>query len=109
MDDSTYRIAELIVRLVVAVVVVYLVPTISRALKNNQTYKIIAESVRAAQQLHWKEDGTVRKSYATAMARELLAKAGIEITDDQLSSLIEAAVNELRIAEGTLYKDKDKK
>lgn len=105
MNQNTYEIVTLIARLIVAVAVTYLIPQISKNLKDKKIADAVQKAVYAAQQTLWKEDGQERKRFAVKLATQTLEKAHIKITEEQLSSLIEAAVQEMHIAKGDYTKE----
>lgn len=76
------------------------IPWVKTKLQSTETSKIVKDAVYAAQQLFWNQDGAARKEYAVKLATEQLNKLGIKIDEKQLSSLIEAAVQELHVARG---------
>ena len=107
MNKNTFEIALLLVRLIVAVMVVYIFPTITKYIKTRQIYTVVDKAVKAAQQLLWAQDGKTRKKFAVNLATELLDKTGITINEGQLSALVEAAVQEMHIARGDYKEFKD--
>lgn len=96
IDDVTFQILKIVVAVCTAVATVYLVPYL-KTLRSDARYKgmidMIAVAVRAAEQTITESgQGAVKKEKVMGFIREWLAKQGIEITDYQLSDLIEAAV-----------------
>lgn len=75
--------------------------------ENKQIDSAVQKAVYAAQQLLWAQDGKSRKKFAVNLATELLEKAGITISEGQLSALVEAAVQEMHIARGDYKELKD--
>lgn len=99
MSDTTFRLIELAVRLVFGVLAVYVVPVVAGAIKQMLAESAVGKAVLAAQQTLWEKSGEERKDFAMKAAREALDALHISMSDDQLSTLIEAAVRELRMAE----------
>ncbi len=99
MSDTTFRLIELAVRLVFGVLAVYVVPVVAGAIKQMLAESAVGKAVLAAQQTLWEKSGEERKDFAMKVAREALDALHISMSDDQLSTLIEAAVRELRMAE----------
>ena len=99
MNETTFRLVELAVRLVFGVLAVYVVPVIAGAIKQMLAESAVGKAVLAAQQTLWEKSGEERKEFAMKVAREALDALHISMSDDQLSTLIEAAVRELRMAE----------
>lgn len=99
MNETTFRLVELAVRLVFGILAVYVVPVVAGAIKQMLAESAVGKAVLAAQQTLWEESGEERKEFAMKVAREALDALHISMSDDQLSTLIEAAVRELRMAE----------
>lgn len=99
MNETTFRLLELAVRLVFGVLAVYVVPVVAGAIKQMLAESAVGKAVLAAQQTLWEKSGEERKEFAMKVAREALDALHISMSDDQLSTLIEAAVRELRMAE----------
>lgn len=95
MSESTFRIVELAVKLLVAVLATYVVPAAARWIRQQLIQTEIGKAVLAAQQTLWKQSGETRKDFAMRVARAALDDLHISMSDDQLSTLIEAAVLEL--------------
>lgn len=95
MSESTFRIVELAVKLLVAVLVTYVVPAAAMWIRQQLIQTEIGKAVLAAQQTLWKQSGEARKDFAMRVARAALDDLHISMSDDQLSTLIEAAVLEL--------------
>lgn len=95
MNETTFRIVELAVKLLAAVLATYVVPTAAKWIRQQLIQTEIGKAVLAAQQTLWKQSGEVRKDFAMRVARAALDDLHISMSDDQLSTLIEAAVLEL--------------
>lgn len=100
MNEMTYQIVEMIVKLVAAALAAYVIPVISKAIRQSMAHSEIGKAVLAAQQTMWKASGAERKELAMKLAREGLDALHISMSDDQLSALIEAAVQEMHIDRG---------
>ncbi len=100
MSDTTFQLVELAVRLIVGIMAVYVLPVVANAIKQMLAESAIGKAVLAAQQTLWEKSGEERKTFAMKIAREALDSMHISMSDDQISTLIEAAVRELRMAEG---------
>lgn len=99
MNETTFRVAELVIRVIAAVLAAYVIPVVARWIKQKMTQSEVGKAVLAAQQILWKQSGEVRKEFAMKVARAALDDLHISISDDQLSALIEAAVLELHRVE----------
>ncbi|MDD6716368.1 MAG: phage holin, LLH family [Firmicutes bacterium] len=107
MNETTFQIAELLVRIGTILVIAVLIPAAQKWMKDKQIDGAVRKAVYAAQQLLWAQDGKTRKKFAVNLATELLEKAGITINEGQLSALVEAAVQEMHIARGDYKEIKD--
>ena len=99
MNETTFRVAELVIQVIAAVLAAYVIPVAARWIKQKMTHSEVGKAVLAAQQILWKQSGEVRKEFAMKVARAALDDLHISISDDQLSALIEAAVLELHRVE----------
>lgn len=100
MNESTYRLIELAVRLIAGILALYVIPVVSRAIKQRLAQSEAGKAVLAAQQTLWAKSGTERKEFAMKAARAALDELHISMSDEQLSLLIEAAVQEMHISKG---------
>lgn len=95
MNETAFRIVELAVKLLAAVLATYVVPAAARWIRQQLIQTEIGKAVLAAQQTLWEKSGPERKEFAMKAARSALNELHISMSDDQLSTLIEAAVLEL--------------
>ncbi len=102
MNPTMYDLVMLTVQLVFGILAVYIVPTLAKAVEQSLAETEIGKAVLTAQQTLWKETGAARKEFAMKAAREALDALHISMSDDQLSALIEAAVYEMKMANGSL-------
>ncbi len=106
MSENTFRIVELAVRLIVGLLAVYVIPVVSRAIRQKLAQSEVGKAVLAAQQTLWEKSGQERKEFAMKTARAALNELHISMSDEQLSLLIEAAVQEMHISKGDYPEDK---
>ena len=102
MNDTTFRLVQMAVQLVCGILAVYVVPVLVKMAKQYLAQSEVGKAVLAAQQTLWEKSGEERKTFAMTVAKEALNALHISISDDQLSTLIEAAVYEMKMANGTL-------
>lgn len=107
MNESTYRLIELAVRLIAGLLALYAIPVVSRAIKQRLAQSEIGKAVLAAQQTLWTKSGPERKEFAMKTARAALNELHISMSDEQLSLLIEAAVQEMHISKGDYPEGKE--
>lgn len=96
MNDITFIILKIVVSVCAALFTAYVIPYL-KAIRTDKRYQamidIITVAVKAAeQQIRESGQGAVKKERVMEFVREWLSKQGIELTYDQLSELIEAAV-----------------
>lgn len=101
MSNIIFDIIRIVVFAVFMIASKYIIPLVVSWLKNhiseNQYQLLIAvinSAVHALEQEYKGQtgQGTFKKEQVTAYVKEYCEKHGIEITDEQLSTLIEAAV-----------------
>lgn len=96
MNEITFNILKVVVSVCSALIAFYLVPLLKNKLKedkNAQLLEMIEVAVRAAEQtIKGSGMGKVKKEEVIIFVNDWMNKAGISITDKQLSQLIEAAV-----------------
>lgn len=102
MNELTFEIVRLLIRILAAVVTIYLVPAIKQWItvhaENEKLYALMRwakEAVYAAEQIHGAGTGQERKQYAAHFLWEIAQKNNINITEDQINLLLEAAVGEM--------------
>ena len=105
MNETTFRIVELVVKLLAAVLATYVVPAAARWIRQQLIQTEIGKAVLAAQQTLWEKSGPERKEFAMKAARAALDELHISMSDEQLSLLIEAAVQEMHISKGDYPKE----
>lgn len=68
--------------------------------KFNEVVTWVNQAVMCAQQLMSDADGTEKKQTVMIFLQRLMEEKGIAITDEQLDTLIESAVKQMKISEG---------
>lgn len=104
MDENIFEVIKIIVMVVVLAVARYLVPWLKEKIgidKLAQIEKWTTYAVEMAQQVHWSQSGEDRKAIVTEFLNEILIAKNISISEEQLNVLIEAAVKEMKMQEGT--------
>lgn len=100
MDNVTMMILKLVISVCAALITAYAVPYL-RTLKNDARYErmldMVALAVRAAEQtITGSGQGAVKKAEVIKFVSEWLYGKGINITEDELDQLIEAAVYSMK-------------
>ena len=106
MSENVFRVVELAVRLSVGLLAIYVIPVVSRAIRQKLAQSEVGKAVLAAQQTLWEKSGQERKKFAMKAARAALDELHISMSDEQLSLLIEAAVQEMHISRGDYPEEK---
>ncbi len=100
MDNVTMMILKLVISVCAALITAYAVPYL-KTLKNDTRYErmldMVALAVRAAEQtITGSGQGAVKKAEVIKFVSEWLYGKGINITEDELDQLIEAAVYSMK-------------
>ena len=100
MSEITMEILKLIVMLAVILVTRYLVPCIKELIGAKQMEEIRAwtkDAVLMAQQVYDAKSGPDRKAIVVELIKKMLIKKNIDISEEQLDILIEAAVKAMKM------------
>lgn len=100
MSEITMEILKVIIMLAVILVTRYLVPWVKEligASKMEEIRKWAKEAVEAAQQVHKAKTGEERKKIVVDIMRGILLRKNIDMSDEELEVLIEAAVKAMKM------------
>lgn len=100
MNDLVMEILKVIVMLAVLLVTRYLVPWIRAKIGAEQLKEVktwVNAAVLMAQQVYDAKPGAERKAIVVDMIRKMLLKKNIDISEEQLDTLIEAAVKAMKM------------
>lgn len=103
MNDILFEVLKLVVMISTFAVTAYLVPWLSRKIgadKLETIARYTKKCVLAAQQVYWAKTGEEKKKKVQKWLQKYCESHHIAITDEQIGILIEAAVKEMKIAEG---------
>lgn len=103
MSDFTFELLKVIVMAVVIVITRYLVPYLQTVVKAEQVAEVqgwVEQTVLMVQQVYGAEPGEERKKMVIALVESILNEKGIQMTGEQINILIEAAVKQMKMAEG---------
>lgn len=100
MDEITLLILKVIVSVCVALVTAYVIPYI-KALKEDKRFESVIDmielAVRAAEQtITGQGQGKIKKAEVIRFVSVWLSKNGIEMSDEELSEIIEAVVYQMK-------------
>jgi LL-H family phage holin len=102
MSDIIFEILKLVVMVSILLVTRYLVPLISAHVdmtKVNIVATWAKSAVLKAQQVMSAKSGEERKAFVTEFLKKILTAKNISISDEQIDTLIEAAVKQMKIDE----------
>lgn len=100
MNEMVLEILKVIVMLAVLLVTRYLVPWIRAKIGTEQLEQVktwVNAAVLMAQQVYGAKPGAERKAIVVDMIRKMLLKKNIDISEEQLDTLIEAAVKAMKM------------
>lgn len=95
MNDATFIILKIIVSVISILISLVLIPYIQerrKDAKNRQIFEYIDLAVRAAEQTIGAGNGDIKKETVVNIVRKFANAYDIAISEEQLDSLIEAAV-----------------
>lgn len=103
MDEITMMILKVVVSICAALITAYIMPYL-KTLRDDKRYAMlfdmVALAVRAAEQtITGSGQGAVKKAEVVKFVSEWLFGKGINITEDELDQLIEAAVYQMKQGE----------
>lgn len=102
MNEIIFEILRLAVLLVVFAVTCYLIPWIRGKIGQDKLNEITTwtnAAVLMAQQVYYAKTGPERKAIVVDLLKSMLTAKNISITDEQLDTLIEAAVKAMKMEE----------
>lgn len=98
--DIIMQILKLVVMVATALVTTYLIPWIKSHTDTEKLYAVMRwahEAVMAAEQLYGAKNAVEKKKYARIFLRKMVKDAKVDISDEELDMLIEAAVGEMNV------------
>ena len=102
MNEIIFELLRLAVLLVVFAVTCYLIPWIKGKIGQDRLNEITTwtnAAVLMAQQVYYAKTGPERKAIVVDLLKSMLTTKNISITDEQLDTLIEAAVKAMKMEE----------
>lgn len=100
MNDITFMVLKIVISICAALITVYVIPYL-RTLRSDKRYSALIDMVRVAvlaaeQTITGEKQGSVKKETVVEFVRDWMQKQGLDITYEQLSQLIEAAVYSMK-------------
>lgn len=100
MRDIILEVLKLTIMIATMLITRYLIPWI-KAKTEGETISLIcdwtAQAVLAAEQTHGAGTGTEKKQIVREFIQKILAQKGIELTDEEIDIMIEAAVKQIQM------------
>lgn len=101
MREIILEALKLTIMVATLVITRYVVPWI-KAKTQSDTMNVlidwVMQAVLAAEQCHQAQSGAERKAIVTKFIKELLAQKNLELSDDEIDVMIEAAVKQMNVA-----------
>lgn len=100
MNEILYEIMKVVVMITALIVTRYLVPMLKAKLDTEKLELVklwVNQAVLKAQQVMQSESGSERKTAVMQFLQEILVANNISISDEQLDTLIEAAVKQMKM------------
>ena len=108
-NEFFMKVVELIIMLILALISAYLIPFIKTKISKDQMEQLIWYvniAVKAASQMYTKDQWKEKKEYCMKYLKEIIAdNFSIQISDEELSALIEGVLNGLKATGELLIKE----
>ena len=107
MRDIILELLKLTIMIATFLITRYAIPFIRAKTENSVMQALIdwtAQGVLAAEQTHDAGSGAEKKAIVTEFIKRLLIQKNISLSDDEIEMLIEAAVRQMKIEDGTVAK-----
>lgn len=98
MKEIYLEAIKLFVMILAAVITRYVVPWLKAKTENETMQTLIdwaSQAVLATEQIYGSGDGETKKRVVVEFIQKVLAQKGISLTDDEIDTIIEAAVKEM--------------
>ena len=102
MNEIIFEALKLLIMIVFFLASCYLIPWIKSMIGQNRLDEIKSgtnAAVLMAQQVYYAKTGPERKAIVVELLKSMLTAKNISITDEQLDTLIEAAVKAMKMEE----------
>ena len=100
MTDIIFEVIKVLVMIAALMMARYVIPWLNELVKNSKTDQIIKwakQGVLAVQQMYSGAPGPDRKIIVTKFLKQILAEKDMDLSDEQIEILIEAAVKQMKI------------
>lgn len=107
MRDIILEVLKLTIMIATLLITRYAIPWIKAKTENSVMQALIdwtAQAVLAAEQTHDAGTGAEKKAIVTEFIKRLLIQKNISLSDEEIEMLIEAAVRQMQLEDGTIMK-----
>ena len=107
MRDIILELLKLTIMIATLVITRYVVPWIKAKTQSDTMSLLIdwtMQAVLAAEQTHDAGSGAEKKAIVTEFIKKLLIQKNISLSDEEIEMLIEAAVRQMKMEDGTVAK-----
>ena len=105
MRDIILEILKLTIMIATMLITRYAIPWLKAKTENSVMQALIdwtGQAVLAAEQTHDAGTGAEKKAIVTEFIKRLLMQKNISLSDEEINTLIEAAVRQMKIDDGTI-------
>lgn len=105
MRDIILEVLKLTIMIATMLITRYAIPWIRAKTENSIMQALIdwtGQAVLAAEQTHDAGTGAEKKAIVTEFIKKLLMQKNISLSDEEINTLIEAAVRQMKIDDGTI-------
>lgn len=107
MRDIILELLKLTIMIAIFLITRYAIPWIRAKTENSVMQSLIdwsMQAVMAAEQTHDAGSGVEKKAIVTEFIKKLLLQKNIALSDEEIEMLIEAAVRQMKMEDGTATK-----
>lgn len=107
MRDIILEVLKLTIMIAAMLITRYAIPWLKAKTENSVMQALIdwtGQAVLAAEQTHAAGSGAEKKAIVTEFIKKLLMQKNISLSDDEIEMLIEAAVRQMKMEDGTVAK-----
>ena len=105
MRDIILEVLKLTIMIATMLITRYAIPWLKAKTENSVMQALIdwtGQAVLAAEQTHDAGTGAEKKAIVTEFIKRLLMQKNISLSDEEINTLIEAAVRQMKIDDGTI-------
>ena len=105
MRDIILEVLKLTIMIATFLITRYAIPFIRAKTENSVMQALIdwtGQAVLAAEQTHAAGSGAEKKAIVTEFIKKLLMQKNISLSDEEIEMLIEAAVRQMKMDDGTI-------